>query len=249
MNTALAAPASRAAGVTMVRGPMIRRRPLPRPGARRPRRRTPRRSRSAGRLGRTGRRGRAPRPTTSGRCPRRAARRESARAAGGARRARQRRRRSRGVTAGAGGRNAAAPAARTARPQLVGHALHVQQMARRDVVGGDVAAETAAAQGHRRIEAGRQADRSVRRRRVDARCGTPACAGRTRGSPGRSANGSTSCGRGRRSAGSGCTVRSPRASRSPRSRRAPDRASQSTADGRGRRRPARRPAPACPRAR
>ena len=142
---------------------------------------------------------------------------------------------------GAGGTGGAA-----ARPQLVGEALHVQQVARRDVVRGDVAAETAAAQGHRRIEAGRQADRAVRGRRVHADPDRPACAVRTRGSPGRSASGSTWCGRCRRSAGSGCTARSPRASRRPRSRRAPDRASRSTADGRGRRRPARRAARACP---
>src|SRR5687768_16508785 len=40
-------------------------------------------------------------------------------------------------------------------------------MARRDVVRGDVAAPPAAAEGHRRIESGRQADGAVSGWRVD----------------------------------------------------------------------------------
>ena len=53
-------------------------------------------------------------------------------------------------------------------PQFVGHPLDVEQVPRRDVVGGDVAAEAAAPQRHGRIQSGRQADRAVRRRRVHA---------------------------------------------------------------------------------
>ena len=61
-----------------------------------------------------------------------------------------------------------APAASVTGFDLVRQPLDVQQMPRRDVVGGDVAAEAAAAERHRGIEAGGQADRAERRRRVDA---------------------------------------------------------------------------------
>ena len=62
----------------------------------------------------------------------------------------------------------AADAASRRPDAFVGQALDVQQVPRRDVVGGDVAAPAAAAKRHRRIQAGRQPDRSMRRRRVHA---------------------------------------------------------------------------------
>jgi len=50
--------------------------------------------------------------------------------------------------------------------------LDVEQMARRDVVGGDVAAPASAAQRHRGVQSGRPPDGSMGRRRVhtNAKC-------------------------------------------------------------------------------
>ena len=54
------------------------------------------------------------------------------------------------------------------RPNLVGQALDVQQMLRRDVVRRDVAPPAAAPERHRRVEAGCQANRPVGRGRIHA---------------------------------------------------------------------------------
>ena len=51
-------------------------------------------------------------------------------------------------------------------PEFVGHPLDVEQVERRDVVRGDVAAVAAASERHRGVQARGQAHRSVRRRRV-----------------------------------------------------------------------------------
>ena len=100
----------------------------------------------------------------------------------------------------------------TAGVDFVGQPLDVQQVPRRDVVGRDVAAVAAAAERHRRIEPGRQPDRPVRRRRVDDDAEGRLLQAELEDDLRRSASGSTWCGPCRRSAGSACSARSPRAS-------------------------------------
>ena len=124
---------------------------------------------------------------------------------------------------------------RPRRSQFVGQPLDVQQVPRRDVVRGDVAAVAAASQRHRRIQPRRQPNRPVRRRRVDDDAERRLLEAEFEDDLVIASNGSTWCVPCRRSAGSACSARSPRASRPPRSRTVPGRAFRSTAGSRGRR--------------